>query len=157
MNVYVSVCPRAYATWQSVNYNQKPDAYFINGNIKYGFYSTGVCISRRYVMGGLGWVKKNGPTSMSGIASYARWVRGRCRRSLWRATQVLSTLRSRTWLRCGAAGSPAAWTQTRRSRSPTRRHTLINDTIRYEVAEWLACWTQAQKDLGSNRSRDAVG
>ena len=25
------------------------------------------------------------------------------------------------------------------------------------VAEWLACWTQAQKDLGSNRSRDAVG
>jgi len=25
------------------------------------------------------------------------------------------------------------------------------------VAEWLARWTQAQKDLGSNRSRDAVG
>jgi len=25
------------------------------------------------------------------------------------------------------------------------------------VAEWLACWTQAQKGLGSNRSRDAVG
>jgi len=25
------------------------------------------------------------------------------------------------------------------------------------LAEWLACWTQAQKDLGSNRSRDAVG
>jgi len=24
------------------------------------------------------------------------------------------------------------------------------------VAEWLACWTQAQKDLGSDRSRDAV-
>jgi len=24
------------------------------------------------------------------------------------------------------------------------------------VAEWLACWTQAQKDPGSNRSRDAV-
>jgi len=23
------------------------------------------------------------------------------------------------------------------------------------VAEWLACWTQAQKGLGSNRSRDA--
>jgi hypothetical protein len=23
---------------------------------KYAFYSTGVCISRRYVMGGLGWV-----------------------------------------------------------------------------------------------------
>jgi len=25
------------------------------------------------------------------------------------------------------------------------------------VAEWLACWSQAQKDPGSNRSRDAVG
>jgi len=25
------------------------------------------------------------------------------------------------------------------------------------VAEWLACWTQAQMGLGSNRSRDAVG
>ena len=25
------------------------------------------------------------------------------------------------------------------------------------VAEWLACWTQAQKGLGSNCSRDAVG
>jgi len=25
------------------------------------------------------------------------------------------------------------------------------------VAEWLACWFQAQYNLGSNRSRDAVG
>ena len=25
------------------------------------------------------------------------------------------------------------------------------------VAEWSACWTHAQKGLGSNRSRDAVG
>jgi len=25
------------------------------------------------------------------------------------------------------------------------------------VAEWLACWTQAQEGLGSNRSRDDVG
>jgi len=25
------------------------------------------------------------------------------------------------------------------------------------VAKWLACWAQAQKGLGSNRSRDAVG
>jgi len=25
------------------------------------------------------------------------------------------------------------------------------------VAEWLSCWTQAQKVLGSNRTRDAVG
>jgi len=27
----------------------------------------------------------------------------------------------------------------------------------FSVAEWLACWTQAQKGPGSNRSRDAVG
>ena len=26
------------ATWQSVNYNQKPDVYFTNGHVKYGFY-----------------------------------------------------------------------------------------------------------------------
>jgi len=25
------------------------------------------------------------------------------------------------------------------------------------LAEWLACWTQAQKGPGSNRSRNAVG
>ena len=25
------------------------------------------------------------------------------------------------------------------------------------VAKWLACWTQAQKGLGSNCSRSAVG
>ena len=25
------------------------------------------------------------------------------------------------------------------------------------VAEWLVCWTQVQKGMGSNRSRDAVG
>jgi len=25
------------------------------------------------------------------------------------------------------------------------------------VAEWLACWTQGQNGLGSNRSRDADG
>ena len=25
------------------------------------------------------------------------------------------------------------------------------------VAEWLACWTQAQKGLGSNRGSNAVG
>ena len=25
------------------------------------------------------------------------------------------------------------------------------------VAEWLACWTQAQKGPGSNRSHDSVG
>jgi len=32
-----------------------------------------------------------------------------------------------------------------------------NNNITYALAEWLACWTQAQKGPGSNRSRDAVG
>ena len=30
-------------------------------------------------------------------------------------------------------------------------------TFTLPVAEWLACWTQAQKGSGSNRSRDALG
>jgi len=30
-------------------------------------------------------------------------------------------------------------------------------TLLFPVAEWLACRTQAQKGLGSDRSRDAVG
>jgi len=44
---------------------------------------------------------------------------------------------------------------------------VINDSSNFNVhlgtdgggssAEWLACWTQAQKGPGSNRSRDAVG
>jgi len=34
------------------------------------------------------------------------------------------------------------------------RHTRV---VGGSVAEWLACWTQAQKGPGSNRSRDAVG
>jgi len=33
----------------------------------------------------------------------------------------------------------------------------LNGARYSSVAEWLACWTQAQKGPGSNRSRDAVG
>ena len=39
-------------------------------------------------------------------------------------------------------------------------HSLSNTIVVImdgSVAEWLACWTQAQKGPGSNRSRDAVG
>jgi len=36
-------------------------------------------------------------------------------------------------------------------------HVGSHIVICYPVAEWLACWTQAQKGPGSNRSRDAVG
>jgi len=32
----------------------------------------------------------------------------------------------------------------------------LSDNRDGSVAEWLACWTQAQKGPGSNRSRDAV-
>jgi len=36
---------------------------------------------------------------------------------------------------------------------------IVNVSIQYgmggSAAEWLACWTKAQKGLGSNRSRDA--
>jgi len=41
------------------------------------------------------------------------------------------------------------------------RVTLLSLTPKHiwggSVAEWLACWTKAQKGPGSNRSRDAVG
>jgi len=33
---------------------------------------------------------------------------------------------------------------------------VVSHVLGGSVAEWLACWTQAQKGLGSNRSRDAV-
>jgi len=64
------------ATRQSVNHNQKPDVYFINGHVKIwvrllhcwclhftqvcdGWVGLGPCVSI------VGWVKKNGPTSIS--------------------------------------------------------------------------------------------
>ena len=34
---------------------------------------------------------------------------------------------------------------------------LIFTAHRPQAAEWLACWTQALKGPGSNRSRDVVG
>jgi len=34
---------------------------------------------------------------------------------------------------------------------------VMADQLGGSVAEWLACWTQAQKGSGSNSSRDAVG
>jgi len=37
------------------------------------------------------------------------------------------------------------------------QHKLTVAHLGGSVAEWLACWTQARKVLGSNRSRDAVG
>ena len=42
---------------------------------------------------------------------------------------------------------------------PSTDRTIARPTrvVGGSVAEWLACWTQAQKGPGSNRSRDAVG
>ena len=51
-----------------------------------------------------------------------------------------------------AAGIPAA------RRALLRRFVELSICLGGSVAEWLACWTQAQKGPGSsNRSRDAVG
>ena len=36
-------------------------------------------------------------------------------------------------------------------------HLTLSNGTSGSVAEWLACWTQAQKGPGSNRSRDDVG
>jgi len=43
---------------------------------------------------------------------------------------------------------------------PAQVHTYSQCTILIlggSVTEWLACWTQAQKGLGSNHNRDALG
>ena len=45
----------------------------------------------------------------------------------------------------------------RRPRSSQQQHLRQPRRLKTSVAEWLVCWTQAQKGLGSNRSRDAVG
>jgi len=39
----------------------------------------------------------------------------------------------------------------------SRSLSFLSCALGGSLAEWLACWTQAQKGLGSNRSRDAVG
>jgi len=42
-----------------------------------------------------------------------------------------------------------------------QNHCCINNPTHTQeggsIAKWLACWTQAQKGLGSNHSRDTVG
>ena len=44
-----------------------------------------------------------------------------------------------------------------RARAAALRITLNMLNMGRSVAEWLACWTQAQKRPNSNRSRDPVG
>ena len=52
---------------------------------------------------------------------------------------------------------PVALWQDRLGTAVSVYFTLLYVTTGGSVAEWLACWTQAQKGLGSNRSLDAVG
>jgi len=43
-----------------------------------------------------------------------------------------------------------------RIKAKEQNRSFLTRTVYGLLAEWLACWTQAQKGLGSNRSRDAV-
>jgi len=51
----------------------------------------------------------------------------------------------------------AAKTQSRQQLNKLSRIIVPTTDRGGSVAEWLACWTQAQKGPGSNRGRDAVG
>ena len=53
---------------------------------------------------------------------HLRWVRGQCRRSQWAVRRQQSAQRQHKSLWCDEPASEAAWTRTRRSRSPT--HTV---------------------------------
>ena len=58
--------------------------------------------------------------------------------------------------------SPAHCTEPRRRSPVNTKQEVYRESHTYSqtggsVAEWLACWTQAQKGPGSNRSRYAVG
>jgi len=66
-------------------------------------------------------------------------------------------------LRYSVDYSPAGKRVSGRMRSGS---TLLHYLVKFEagilstggsVAEWLACWTRAQKGPGSNRCRDSVG
>ena len=55
------------------------------------------------------------------------------------------------------ATSPAAASRRHNNVHQLMRNDSAASLPRDSVAEWLACWTQAQKGPGSNRNRDAVG
>ena len=97
-------------------------------------------------------------TSLS-ICVFSRAAR---RTSTW----AISWRKSRTSRRRHSTTSMRGSTATRATQTSVRWTTiaLIPDAHQFthgythgSVAEWLACWTQAQKGPGSNRSRDAVG
>ena len=49
------------------------------------------------------------------------------------------------------------WTGDEGAKRKEREGLIVMHPQGGSVSEWLACWTQAQKGMGSNRSRDAVG
>ena len=76
--------------------------------------------------------------------------------TLWAAVSVWADLLPERW--CTPAACLTICTHTRQ----VSRHCAVTANLLHwssaggSVAEWLACWTQAQKGLGSNCSRDAV-
>jgi len=86
-----------------------------------------------------------------------------CFCTLWGSYSSLKLFRSvatvyfTEFMRCVQNASDQASLQQGRilqNLSTLRQVTVIKGD---SVAEWLACWTQAQNGLGSNRSHDAVG
>jgi len=68
-------------------------------------------------------------------------------RQRWPAGLLLSAL---------LAGAPTASRCELMEETQLRLY-VVRTIVSGSVAEWIACWTQTQKGLGSNRSRDAVG
>jgi len=67
----------------------------------------------------------------------------------WRGASFVSRINKVTPRR---ARLVLGWVTVLREGTPSRCVTRDGS-----VAEWIVCWTQAQKSLGSNRSHDAVG
>ena len=76
----------------------------------------------------------------------------------WEVTVCLASHRSQTLRNIHLQAQMA--TEREKPAYAQLLHSVLHLLIFYlggSVAEWLACWTQAQKGPGSNRSRDAVG
>jgi len=87
-------------------------------------------------------------------------VRRTCRRSRCRSRSTTTRRCTHRWhTRTEPTYTPSCLNHTQQSHHPAGRHSESRrlPAARGSVAEWLACWTQAQNDLGSNRSRDVVG
>ena len=86
---------------------------------------------------------------------------GEWNRSVFSNTRTLTTWHC-PWSSAGVAAERLLCVAKPCAKPVDRYHHFICPVIHRmtwggSVAEWLACWTQAQKGLGSNRSCDAVG